>query len=244
MSDERLGWASLIVFVAFFIRALTGFGAGLVAIPLLALMYPLPFVVPLQLLFELGISGLLLPKVWREVDWAQVGRVAAGMLVGNVSGSFLLASVAPEFLKTALIVVVLLFSGYLAWIADRPAGFQIGRRWGVVFGLVGGVFGGAFGMSGPLVVLYLSCQSMRKEVLRASLIGLFGIGSIWTLTAHSFNGLYSVETFRVAVWLLPAFLLATWLGHRAHLRVSEVLFRRVVAGILLLAGLLLAGAGI
>jgi uncharacterized membrane protein YfcA len=244
MSDERLLWSSLIVFVAFFIRALTGFGAGLIAIPMLALMYPLPFVVPLQLLFELAISVLLLPRVWRDVDWPQVARVAVGMLAGNLSGSYLLANVANEFLKSVLIVVVLLFGVYLAWSAKRPAAFAIGSRWGLVFGLVGGVFGGAFGMSGPLVVLYLSCQFTRKEVMRASLIGLFGVSSIWTLCAHSFNGLYSTDTFRLAVRLLPAFLLATWLGHRAHLRVSEVVFRRVVAGILVIAGLLLAFGGI
>lgn len=243
MFDERLLWSSLIIFVAFFVRALTGFGAGLIAIPLLALMYPLPFVVPMQLLFELAISCLLLPRVRREVDWAHVWRLGAGLFIGNVCGSFILANVANDLLKGVLTAVVLVFGAYLAWSADKPAVFKIGRRWGFAFGLTGGVFGGAFGMSGPLVVLYLSCQFDRKEVLRATLIGLFSIGAVWTLCAHTYNGLYSVDSFKLVGLLLPSFLLATWLGHRAHLRVSEVLFRRVVAGILVAAGLLLAFGG-
>jgi uncharacterized membrane protein YfcA len=240
MLEDKLFWASLIVFVAFFVRALTGFGAGLIAIPLLALMYPLQFVVPLQLLFEMTISVLLLPRVWRSVDWPHIAGITAGMLVGNVSGSFILARVPNELLKGVLTALVLLFSGYLAWSAGGSTVVKLGRRWGVVFGLVGGVFGGAFGMSGPLVVFYLSCQVNRKDVLRASLIGAFGLASCWTLLAHAWNGLYSAESFRLMLKLLPAFLLATWLGHRAHVRVSEVLFRRLIAGVLLLAGLLLA----
>lgn len=243
MFDERLIWASAIIFVAFFVRALTGFGAGLIAIPLLALMYPLQFVVPLQLLFELAISGLLLPRVWRDVDWPHIAGIAVGMFIGNVSGSFILAKVPNELLKGALTVVVLLFGAYLGWSANRPAVVRIARRWGVVFGLTGGVFGGAFGMSGPLVVFYLSCQFDRKEVLRASLIGAFGMASCWTLCAHAWNGLYSADSFRLMAALLPAFLVATWLGHRAHVRVSEVLFRRVIAGILVVAGFLLAFGG-
>ena len=34
------------VFVAYFIRGIAGFGSGLIAIPLLALLLPLPLVVP------------------------------------------------------------------------------------------------------------------------------------------------------------------------------------------------------
>lgn len=243
MLDERLLWSSAIIFVAFFVRAMTGFGAGLIAIPLMALMYPLQFVVPLQLLFELSISALLLPKVWRDVDWPQITGIAVGMFIGNVSGSFILATVPNQLLKGVLTVVVLLFGGYLAWSAGRPGGLKIARRWAFPFGLVGGVFGGAFGMSGPLVVFYLSCQFDRKEVLRASLIGAFAMASCWTLFAHAWNGLYSVESFKLMGLLLPAFLVATWTGHRAHFRVSETLFRRVVAAILMVAGLLLGFGG-
>lgn len=244
MFDERLIWASAIIFVAFFVRALTGFGAGLIAIPLLALMYPLQFVVPLQLLFELAISALLLPRVWRQVDWPHITGIAIGMFIGNVTGSFILANVPNQLLKGVLTVVVLLFGAYLAWSADKAGAFKLGRRWGFPFGLTGGVFGGAFGMSGPLVVFYLSCQFDRKEVLRASLIGAFAMASCWTLCAHMWNGLYSPASFQLMAALLPAFLVATWLGHRAHIRVSEVLFRRVIAGILFVAGLLLAFGGI
>jgi len=51
--------SSLIIFVAFFIRSLTGFGSALVSIPILALLFDLRFAVPMEALFEVGISILL-----------------------------------------------------------------------------------------------------------------------------------------------------------------------------------------
>ena len=59
---------SLIIFVAFFIRSLTGFGSALVSIPLLALLFDLKFAVPLEALFEVGISILLMRKVYKFLD--------------------------------------------------------------------------------------------------------------------------------------------------------------------------------
>jgi len=60
--------ASLIIFVAFFIRSLTGFGSALVSIPLLALLFDLKFAVPLEALFEVGLSILLLSKVYNSIS--------------------------------------------------------------------------------------------------------------------------------------------------------------------------------
>jgi len=237
--DERILYGSLVIFVAFFIRALTGFGAGLIAIPVLALMYPLKMVVPLQLLFEIGVSALLLPKVWREVDWTHAVNVLAGLFIGNLTGAFVLAWVDNAILKQALVVVVFLFAGYLSWTAKTPAPWRIHARWGVLFGMCGGVFGGSLGMGGPLVVLYFSQQFARKETLRATLIGTFLFASCWTAPVHAYNGLYTRESLWVGLCLVPAFLCGTAAGHWAHLRTSEVLFRRIIAGILFLSGVLL-----
>jgi len=231
--------ASAIVFVSFFIRALTGFGAGLIGIPLLALFWNVSFVVPMQLLLEIGISVLLLPKVHKDVDYRHVGNLAVGMFLGNLAGSLALASFEGRVLKPALAVVVLLFSIYLAVTTGRPNRWSIHPKWGFLFGLCGGFFGGAFGMSGPIVMLYLTQQIRDKTRLRATVIALFFLASSWTAVMHLANGLYSLESLRVLAILTPAFLCGTLLGHWAHFRVSEVLFRRIIAAILLGSSIML-----
>ena len=170
----------------------------------------------MQLLFEVGISAMLLPRVWKDVDWKHTFHLLVGLFIGNVSGAMVLATLGDSILKTVLAVVVLLFSGYLAWTAEKPAPWNIPVKWGFVFGLVGGVFGGSLGMSGPLVVLYLSQQFTRKETLRATLIGVFAFAACWTLVVHWLNGLYTRESLTLALWLVPAFLVGTLAGNWAH----------------------------
>lgn len=232
MIDPTILCASGVIFVAFFIRSLTGFGAGLVSIPLLALFWNLQFVVPMQLLLEIAISLLLLPKVHKDVDYGHVGSLALGMFIGNMTGAFTLAYLDNHLLKGVLAGLVLLFSLYLAATARKQLQFHIPYRWGILFGIGGGFFGGAFGMSGPIVMLYLTHQIANKSKLRATVIALFFFTSLWTGLIHWWNGLYSAESFRVLLWLTPAFLLGTALGHWAHFRTSDVAFRYVVAAIL------------
>lgn len=239
MSESVFLLASSIIFVSFFVRALTGFGAGLIGIPLLALFWEVSFVVPMQLLLEIGLSVLLLPKVHKDVDYRHVGNLALGMFVGNLTGSMVLANFEGRILKLALAVVVLSFSIYLAVTAGRPNRWRIPHKWGGLFGLCGGFFGGAFGMSGPIVMLYLAQQIHDKTRLRATVIALFFFASTWTAFMHWANGLYRLESMRVLAMLTPAFLLGTRLGHWAHFRVSEVLFRRIIAAILLGSSIML-----
>lgn len=237
--DDKLIYSSLIYFVAFFVRGLTGFGAGLIGIPVMAMMYPLHFVVPLHLFFETLVGFFLLPKAWKDVDWRQVGNLSLGMFVGNLSGAYVLAQVGDEVLKAVLAVVVLCFAVHMGWSAGRPATWKVPASWAVVFGLVGGVFGGALGMSGPLIVLYLANRFARKEELRATLIGLFQVVGIWTFGAYIWHGLFTEESVSVGLRLFPTFLIALLLGQMAHVRISELIFRRVMAGVLLISGLLL-----
>lgn len=244
MPEASILFASVVIFAAFFVRALTGFGAGLISIPLLVLLWDVKFVVPLQLLFEIGISAILLPKVWKDIDFKHVVNLCVGLFFGNMAGAWTLKHAETESLKTVLVGLVLFFSLYIAWTAKKPLDLKIGHSWGVVFGVVGGFFGGAFGMSGPIVVPYLAHEIRDKSKLRATIIAVFLLASTWTGVAHWKNGLYSAESFIAFAWLTPAFLVATLLGNWAHFRVDEILFRRVVAGVLFGSAILLGFGGV
>ncbi len=238
-----LALASIIIFVAFFIRSLTGFGAALICIPLLALMYDLAFIVPLELLFELAVSLILTPRLLKDIDYRNGISVLTGSLIGIPLGAHGLATIPNDTLKMVLAALVLFFAGYLAITVKRPLHLGISPRWGLVFGLVGGVFGGAFMMSGPLVVLFLAHQIKDKSRLRATIFGVFFVASFWAAGVFCYQGLFTAEMFETALYLSPAFLVATFLGHWAHLRTSDVFFRGVIATILFVSFFLLLFGG-
>mgnify|MGYP001619021539 FL=1 len=56
MNWETLAASVAILLLAYFIRGISGFGSGLIAVPLLAHFLPLQFVVPLVLVLDFSAS--------------------------------------------------------------------------------------------------------------------------------------------------------------------------------------------
>jgi len=231
--------ASLIIFVAFFIRSLTGFGSALVSIPLLALLFDLKFAVPLEALFEVGLSILLLSKVYNSISKITLVPLIIGTIIGSLLGTYILCSFADIFLKRALGVAIILFALNLLMGKISNNTKPLPSGWGVLAGTVGGVFGGLFGTSGPPFVMYLTYNLKKKDVLRASLIGLFAIDYSWRVGVFATTGLLTMEILKFALLLTPALVLGTILGHKVHFQISEERFSQIVALILTVSGIFL-----
>ena len=239
MNDSLALILSLIIFVAFFVRAFTGFGAALISVPLLALFYDLKFVVPLELIFETAIGILLISKVYKHINFKHMGNLLVGSLLGSILGAHLLANAPNKGLQIGLGITVFLLSLYMIRFAWRPIVWKISPHWGIVFGLSAGVLGGAFNMSGPITVLYLSHQLIDKTQFRATLICLFLITEVWKTGLFAYNGLFTPEMLEMTLMLTPAFLAGTILGHLSHIRVSDRNFRLTLAAVLLVASFFL-----
>jgi len=135
LSLTQIVLSIVIIFIAYTIKGLSGFGSGLVAIPLLAFMFPLDFIVPaLALLSYIGtiIQSVTLRKhaVWRDI-WPLLPFSLLGISVAI----WLLVSVDAKILTMALGVLVLLYSVYSLSFSTEPSG---GRRWAIVACRFGG----------------------------------------------------------------------------------------------------------
>ena len=241
METSLFYWAasSLIIFSAFFIRSLTGFGSALISVPLLAFLFDLKFVVPLESVLEVGFTVLLAPRVYRQMDKATLKPMIGGAVLGTLAGTYFLQAFGDVVLKKALGVLTLLFGVHFFRAGQGGRARNLSPHWGVLAGAGGGTLGGLFGTSGPPFVAYLSYKLREKDVLRASLIGLFAVDYSWRTAVFAFSGLLTGELLIFALYLTPVLILGTFLGHKIHLRVPEGLFRKVVAGILVISGALL-----
>lgn len=226
--------AQAIILFAFFFRSFSGFGGALLSIPLLALLFPLKFIVPVESCLEVALSILLVPGAIRKVDRANLLRLLAGAVPGSLVGVFLLASWANRpmeiILGAAVIGVGLFFLG------NTPSRAVVSSRWGLAAGLAGGLLGGMFGTSGPAYVAFLSSQALDKAAFRATLIVLFAVEYAWRLGLYAHQGLLDTQGLQLALTLLPALVAATLLGHFVHLRAGEKVFRRWAAVFLLVSG--------
>ncbi len=241
MDISLFSWAgsSLIIFSAFLVRSLTGFGSALISVPLLALLFDLKFVVPLESVLEVGFTVLLAPRVYRQMNKATLLPMIGGAVLGTLAGTYFLQALGDVILKKTLGVLTLL-TGIHFFRAGRGESVRdLSSNWGVLAGAGGGILGGLFGASGPPFVAYLSYRLKEKDVLRASLIGLFAVDYIWRTAVFAHSGLLTAELLTFALYLAPVLILGTLLGQKIHLRVPEGHFRKFVAGVLVVSGILL-----
>ena len=236
-----LPWTTLLaaaaaVTVACTVYGLTGFGAAIVAIPLLAQFLPLRVAVPMLLLFDL-VAGLLLGlKNRRSIDQPELLRLVPFLLLGMVAGVYLLARAPERWLLTVLGLFAML---YAVWnLLRRQATGLISHGWAAPAGLFGGAFTAMYGTGGPIYASYLARRVSDKDVLRASVAALiFGAGWV-RLAMFTASGFYAqTGLLELAVMLVPAALLGYFMGSRLHARLSGPQALKVVWLLILVAGI-------
>ncbi|HID94827.1 MAG TPA: sulfite exporter TauE/SafE family protein [Candidatus Latescibacteria bacterium] len=240
MGTETILLASLIVFWAFIVLGMTGFGSGLIMVPLLLLFLDIKLVVPVSRVLGVLCVGYLTVRLWREIRRDLLLPVLVGSLFGTVLGTYVLASYDSTLLRKVFGGFVILFSVRMFFESRGVKSLKLGRRAGFLAGMISGWTASAFGTAGPPAVIYYNYTIRRKNVFRATLITYFFLGSIWGLVVYGWAGLITMEVIRFTLYLLPAFVAGAALGFRLHGQVNEALFRRVVAAVLLItAGFLI-----
>jgi uncharacterized membrane protein YfcA len=228
----QLASAAAILLAAYVIRGITGFGSGLISVPLLALFLPLKFVVPLVLLLDFTASIVIGGFNFKRVKWGEIGVLIPFGLIGVVLGTNLLVNLPQKPMLIALAAFVFIFA--VRSLFNIHGEKLASRGWAVPAALAGGTVGALFGTGGPPYVIYLSHRIHNKSDLRATLSALFFTEGLMRIVSFLIAGLL-VST---KVWLayfaaLPLVLGALYLGGRVHVGLAASQMTRLV-GVLLL----------
>jgi hypothetical protein len=172
MTAPDLAYAAAVLLLAYFVRGISGFGSGLIAVPLLALRFPLPQVVPFMLIADFAASALVGGLHFKHVDWPEIRRLLPATLAGVIIGTGLLVSLPPAVLLGVLGSFILVFAVRGLLVKAGPF-TPASPRWAYPAALSGGAVSGLFGTGGPPYVIYLSHRIRDKSALRATLSGLF-----------------------------------------------------------------------
>ncbi|MCL5059628.1 MAG: sulfite exporter TauE/SafE family protein [Candidatus Thermoplasmatota archaeon] len=232
MTPEQIAATAAILLAAYFIRGITGFGSGLVAVPLLALFLPLQFVVPLVLLLDFTASLVIGGLHFKRVQWGELGVLIPFGIVGVIAGTGLLVKLPPGPMLIALAGFVFIFAvrSMLDIHGDKPAS----RGWAVPAALTGGTVGALFGTGGPPYVIYLSHRIRDKSDLRATFSALFFFEGSARIVSFLVAGLLLTAQVWVAyIVALPLVLGALYLGGHMHVSLGQAQMTRLV-GVLLL----------
>ncbi|GAA1398542.1 sulfite exporter TauE/SafE family protein [Catellatospora coxensis] len=234
--------AFLVLTVAAFAQAISGFGFSLVAVPLLAMIVdPQPAVVAATMV-SFCLNAVNAYGHRRHVDTGAARRLLLWVLAGLPVGVLALRLL-PSGALVATIALVTLGCTVVVWRGWHiaPGGWTLRGA-----GLLSGVLTTATATNGPPLVAALQAMRLEPRAFRATLAVLFAAVSPVAVAGFLVADLLSTRALLVAAVGLPAAALGGWLGNRVFARFDAAAFRRMVLGALVVssaAALVKAGAG-
>ncbi len=231
-----LAWLVAAALLAGLARGFSGFGAGLIFIPLAAVALGLRQAAPLMLLLEMVALLSLVRGAWHVAPRAEVVPLSLGLVLGTPAGILVLANGDPLALRWGVALIILgclrlLMSGWRLRGAHGPAV-------PVAFGVVGGVLAGVATLSGPPAMAYLLGRDLPKQQVRAIFNLYLSAGDLLALLGCVLAGLVGPQVIGPLLVTGPLYGFGIWAGTRMFGLASEATFRRACYGLIAVAALL------
>jgi uncharacterized membrane protein YfcA len=224
----------LIIALAAVSQTAVGFGAPLIAMPVLVPLLGIQVATPLSTLAGLLLSILILLRFRQAFNLRAVAHLLPATLVGVPLGVALFNWVAADVLTTILGVLVVGYALYGLLAPTLPKLTHL--AWAYVFGFIAGVLGGALNTSAPAIVVYGSSQRWPPEAFRTNLQGYFLVINTAILIAHGIDGNLTAVFWQTVLWSLPGILLGFLIGLWLASRINPARFTQLVLVLLLVLG--------
>ena len=243
-SLSLLGFAfyMLVMTGAFAVRSAAGFGAVLIAMPMLAFILPVSTAVSVTTALTSITSIHQVSRHWRRVAWGHFTIMALYSAIGIGLGFYFINMLDEEALRRGLGVFLILYSLYaLATAGKSPV---LPSRWrralaagtGVVGGLLGTLFGAGVG---PVYAIYFNTLRLEREIFRVTMSTVVLLGGAARIAGYARLGFYEGSSVALIAIGLPLVVIGSWLGDRVIRRVDPAKFGWLVGGLIFLSGVAL-----
>lgn len=218
---------ALITLLAAFVNGALGYGFSSLTVPVGLLFLSNRVLNPALVLIEvvLNLYVLFINRAAVRGVWKRVYPIVLGLLPGVALGSYLLASLHPDWMKFATYALLLPLLLVQAAGIRRPIRSE--RRVGLPFGTGLGVLYSVTTISGPPLALLFNNQGYVKQDFRAGLALIRVAESLLTAAAYWYLGLFVAQSAGLLAWILPSVALGIPLGAWAIRRLDAETFRRV-----------------
>ncbi len=227
-------FAASVLAIAYFVRGIAGFGSGLIAIPLLALILPLTLVVPLIVFLDYVASASHGLKDREHIQWRQIFPLLPFTALGVLTGLYLFKTVDAVMLAHALGVFVVLYAFYTLFLKDGEN--KASALWSIPAGSLGGLVGTLFGTGGPFYVVYLKHRGLPKTQFRATFATIFLMDGAGRLTGYLAGGYFDRDWLLIAAMSLPIMAVGLYYGGQVHTNISQRNFQVAVSLLLMVSG--------
>jgi len=228
----------LSAFVGGIVTGLAGFAMGLVVSGIW-----LHILTPAQTAVLIASYGIITQPygIWKlrhALNWRALAPFVIGGVVGVPVGTYLLTYTDPDYLRTGVGVLLIVYSTYsLARPHLKPmhAGFPI--ETGV--GFLNGILGGMTGLSGPIITMWCTLRGWPKDMQRSVYQPVIFSGFILIMASFAISGKFTWDLAKIYSYGVIPLIAGMWLGLRLYGRLDETAFRKVILVLLFLSGLAL-----
>ncbi|MGM0595193.1 MAG: sulfite exporter TauE/SafE family protein, partial [Pseudomonadota bacterium] len=226
-----------------YVQTVTGFAMGLIIMGAATLfdLVPVAFTAVVITMTSMFNILLALAREHHHIHWRTVLLASLGMAPALILGVWLLNYLSVESTQTlkALLGGFILVGATLLVLKPHPRNrLLLGWR-DVVAGALGGFFGGLFSTAGPPLVYHLYRQPFSIDVVRTSLLAIFGFTTVLRNGYVAASGDFTLEMLHTSLLAIPVVYLATVLGQRFPPPLAETGMRRLAFALLAVLGILL-----
>jgi uncharacterized membrane protein YfcA len=222
------------VVLAAALQASIGFGMGMLAAPVVALVDP--GLIPGTLIILAVVVTLMVVLTERQhIDLGGTGWALAGRVPGTIAGALLVAAM-PERGLALMLAAVVLLGVVLTSAGWRPAPIRPNL---VMAGATSGLLGTATSIGGPPMALVW--QGKQGPGYRGTISGFFLVGSTLSVLALALTGSITHTTLIAVALLIPAPVVGFGLSRLVNRFLSPARLRWTAIGVSCFGALLLIG---
>ncbi len=210
-------------------------GAGVLAVPLFALVVDVPVA-----------AAITLPLLWLmdiKTIWAYRGHIDAKLLLALCPAALVGVAIAGYFMSVIDSSSLVLLLGILSLVF---AAWQDLARWLSRWSNASVIWGGLAGFSstllhagGPPLSIYLLGRDTKKEAWLGTAAAFFGVLNVVKAIPYTINEQWSVQQWWVSLSFIPVAWFGVWLGIQLAKMISQSMFTAVARSMLALAGVML-----
>lgn len=203
-----------------------GSGAAFLGTPILALIVEPGLALGLMLPLLMLADAVTLRPYWRLWDWPASKLLIVGSLPGVGLGAALYTVADADLLRLLIGAMALAFVAYQLTLARQqgPGGRRLGPTVGLGVGAVAGFTSFVSHAGGPPVAMYLLAKGVSKTGYQATTVLVFWAINIFKFVPYAFLGVFTADTLRANLVLIPFVLAGVVIGVRAHHMVPARIF--------------------
>jgi uncharacterized membrane protein YfcA len=226
--------------IATYVQNLTGFAFGLILLGLVSVLRltSVADAANAATVLTLINAGVYFRLHGLTPQWRIMRPALPTSLIGVAVGVALLAWLsgnAVHWLR-ALLGLAIVACAVLLLVNTKPRAQLSGSGPFALVGALSGLMGGLFSSAGPPLVYLMYRQPLDRIVVQHCLVLMFAVNQVLRLVLVVGSGQFSLKSAALSACAVPAVYLVTRLHHRYPPIMSMSTVRRIVSGLLTMAG--------